>query len=104
MGEVGPSVNRILKNESSSDQKTSSGSVSLSEGQVMVLESVSADQVTSSFLHSSESHDDSKDSGGLESQIQKSLKSPDVSIDEHSMSQIQSTSINISMIAPEEKP
>jgi hypothetical protein len=117
MGEIGPFVAKLFKNEStSSEQKTSSGS--LSEGQMLLLQTSReqpTDSVSQSNLLDSISRDEitqeSIDSGMQESQIQdemkvsneSQLKSPDGSFEDHSSSQIQTTSINISMIAHEDK-
>jgi hypothetical protein len=117
LGEVGPSVEQIIPSKSlvqskaqipqpsstsidvssSSDKKTSSGS--MSEGQIVVLESFAMDsQVV-------ESHDDSTSHSRADIDTQDhSIQLQESELQEdHSSSQIHSTSINVSIIEPERK-
>ena len=103
LGEVGPTIEPVAPTEhqsyssvkldlsSSSEKKTSSGS--MSEGQIVLLEPFldpqSLTRMTTPDLDSTREH---------------SLDIHESSIqEEHSSSQIQSTSINISIISPEER-
>jgi hypothetical protein len=83
---------------SSSDKKTSSGS--MSEGQIVVLESFATDSQVVEHPDDSTSHSQAEVDTTQEHSIQ--LQESELQ-DDHSASQIHTTSINVSMIASEPK-